>query len=112
MQAFSGYESTSVNSPTYFSGAHHANYDGYKADSADPAAYNVNPLANSYRFIARLRGYGNMTDRWQNVDKDSHNEYLGGYFSDFARDFDYTNAPQPQGCTAAISTDKPVNRPG
>ena len=59
-------------------GAHHDNYDGLKNDGFDPNFYD-NPLANSYRFIHSLRGYGNEVDRWQNIDENSHNEYVGGY---------------------------------
>jgi len=59
-------------------GAHHSNYEGLKNDGVDPDFYD-SPLAHSYRFIRSLRGYGNEVDRWQNVDEDSHNEYVGGY---------------------------------
>jgi len=59
-------------------GAHHSSYDGVKHDGLAPDFYD-SPLAHSYRFIRSLRGYGNEVDRWQNVDEDSHNEYVGGY---------------------------------
>lgn len=59
-------------------GAHHNNYDGVKHDGIHPNFYD-SPLAHSYRFIRSLRGYGNEIDRWQNIDENSHNEYVGGY---------------------------------
>ena len=62
------------------SGAHHNSYDGAK----DPAQVAVNggahdgqALADSYRFIRGLKGYGNEAARWQNVDSSNHNEYYG-----------------------------------
>ena len=34
-------------------------------------------VADGYRFIPGLKGYGNEAARWQNVDSSSHNEYFG-----------------------------------
>jgi len=50
-------------------GAHHQNIDG-KCDTADD-------LYNSYRFLLGVKGLENTTDRWQNKDANSHNEYFG-----------------------------------
>ena len=50
-------------------GAHHGNVDG-KCDTADT-------VANSYRFLLGVKGLENTTNRWQNVDANSHNEYFG-----------------------------------
>ncbi len=50
-------------------GAHHQNIDG-KCDTA-------NTVANSYRFLINVKGLENTTDRWQNKDSNSHNEYFG-----------------------------------
>ncbi|MEW6417203.1 MAG: cytochrome c3 family protein [Nitrospirota bacterium] len=50
-------------------GAHHQNVDG-KCDTA-------NTIANSYRFLSGVKGLENTTDKWQNKDKNSHNEYFG-----------------------------------
>jgi hypothetical protein len=61
------------------SGAHHNSYDGAKADATVPAAsvHNGQLVADGYRFIPGLKGYGNEAARWQNVDANSHNEYFG-----------------------------------
>lgn len=52
-------------------GAHHKNVDG-KLDTADQ-------VYNSYRFLYGVKGYENTTGsyKWQNYDKDNHNEYFG-----------------------------------
>ncbi len=52
-------------------GAHHKNVDG-KLDTADQAY-------NSYRFLFGVKGFENTTGsyKWQNFDKDNHNEYFG-----------------------------------
>jgi predicted CXXCH cytochrome family protein len=50
-------------------GAHHKNVDG-KNDVAD-SDY------NSYRFLWGVKGLENQTDKWQNIDDSSHNEYYG-----------------------------------
>ncbi|MDY7001942.1 MAG: cytochrome c3 family protein, partial [Thermodesulfobacteriota bacterium] len=50
-------------------GTHHQNVDG-KCDTADD-------LYNSYRFLLGVKGLENTTDRWQNKDANSHNEYFG-----------------------------------
>jgi predicted CXXCH cytochrome family protein len=63
------------------SGAHHANFDGAKnADEnyqAAPSVHSGAKVADGYRMIPGLKGYGNTVDRWQNVDANSHNEYFG-----------------------------------
>jgi hypothetical protein len=50
-------------------GAHHQNVEG-KCGTADT-------VANSYRFLLGVKGLENTTDRWQNKDANSHNEYFG-----------------------------------
>jgi hypothetical protein len=50
-------------------GAHHQNVDG-KCDTADQ-------VYNSYRFLLGVKGLENTTDKWQNKDQNSHNEYYG-----------------------------------
>ena len=50
-------------------GAHHQNIDG-QCTSADE-------VYNSYRFLKGVKGFENTSDRWQNVDESSHNEYYG-----------------------------------
>jgi predicted CXXCH cytochrome family protein len=50
-------------------GAHHMNVDG-KCDTATA-------IYNSYRFLRNVKGLENTTDRWQNKDENSHNEYFG-----------------------------------
>jgi len=50
-------------------GAHHQNVDG-KCDVADK-------VYNSYRFLTGVKGLENTTDRWQNKNANSHNEYYG-----------------------------------
>lgn len=50
-------------------GAHHSNVDG-KCETADQ-------VNNSYRFLLGVKGLENMSDKWQNKDADSHNEYFG-----------------------------------
>jgi predicted CXXCH cytochrome family protein len=62
------------------SGAHHRSYDGPK--DPDPDVFNTGvhsgeKLADSYRFIRGLKGYGNTEARWRNLDAGSHNEYYG-----------------------------------
>ena len=79
-------DNSSGNSATYtyrtgiaaISGAHHDSYDGLK-DAGQPAigVENGTEVADGYRFIPGLKGIGNTAARWQNVDKDSHNEYYG-----------------------------------
>jgi len=68
------------------SGAHHNSYDGAKTsvgynshavDGFDPAVHDGQTVADGYRFIPGLKGYGNEAARWQNVDASSHNEYYG-----------------------------------
>ncbi len=64
------------------SGAHHKNYDGAKNGENYPdngnAVHDGQRVANGYRFIVGLKGYGNEITRWSNIDKTSHNEYYGG----------------------------------
>ena len=65
---------------TAISGAHHVNSDGDKSGAVNytaPVVHSGAAVADGYRFIPGLRGYENETDRWQNVSKDSHNEYYG-----------------------------------
>jgi predicted CXXCH cytochrome family protein len=65
---------------TAISGAHHVNSDGDKTGAVNytaPVVHSGAAVADGYRFIVGLKGYENETDRWQNVDKDSHNEYYG-----------------------------------
>jgi len=50
-------------------GAHHGNVDG-QLTTADT-------IANSYRFLLGTKGLENTTDKWQNKDATSHNEYYG-----------------------------------
>jgi len=52
-------------------GVHHKNADG-KLDTADQ-------VYNSYRFLNGVKGYENTSGsyKWQNFDKDNHNEYFG-----------------------------------
>lgn len=52
-------------------GAHHKNVDG-KLDTADE-------IYNSYRFLNGVKGFESTTGsyKWQNFDKDNHNEYFG-----------------------------------
>jgi hypothetical protein len=51
-------------------GSHHKNIDG-KCD-------NPTENYNSYRFLRGVKGFENMgTYKWQNYDKDNHNEYFG-----------------------------------
>ncbi len=50
-------------------GAHHNNVDGQCDVATSPA--------NSYRFLSGVKGYENQTDKWQNVNSASHNEYFG-----------------------------------
>ncbi len=62
------------------SGAHHISFDGAKDPAqipAGPYTHSGEYLANSYRFLAGLKGYGNEDDRWQNLSSTSHNEYYG-----------------------------------
>jgi hypothetical protein len=65
------------------SGAHHNSYDGPKTGQSyyeDKAEHDGQKIADGYRFIPGLWGYGNVTSeaaRWQNVDASSHNEYFG-----------------------------------
>ena len=64
------------------SGAHHNSYDGAKDATnypADETAYHDGQrVADGYRFIVGLKGYGNETTRWENVSSAEHNEYYGG----------------------------------
>jgi hypothetical protein len=63
------------------SGAHHANYDGAKEpvqiEKGVNSEHDGSHVAASYRFLRGLKGYGNTTDRWQNLSATSHNEYFG-----------------------------------
>lgn len=59
-------------------GAHHMNQDGLKNPGQNgQGQHSGATVAAGYRFIPGLKGKGNLTDRWQNVDGTSHNEYFG-----------------------------------
>jgi hypothetical protein len=72
------YEYTKRTGMAAISGAHHNSYDGVK----DTTGYGTNAhhdgqvVADGYRFIPGLKGFGNLTNRWENNDAD-HNEYYG-----------------------------------
>lgn len=77
------------------SGAHHNSYDGAK-DAVnypeDETAYHDGQrVADGYRFIPGLKGYGNETTRWENVSSGEHNEYYGNDSGTFGL------APEPTG---------------
>jgi predicted CXXCH cytochrome family protein len=79
------------------SGAHHNSYDGAKDATnypEDETAYHDGAkVAEGYRFIPGLKGYGNEAARWQNVSAASHNEYYGNNAGTFGL------APEPtSGC--------------
>jgi hypothetical protein len=61
------------------SGAHHNSYDGVKNDTTGyggtEAVHDGAVVADGYRFIPGLVSAGNLTDRWMNIDENSHNEY-------------------------------------
>jgi hypothetical protein len=90
-QLLTGFTDATTNTyvPTYrrglaaISGAHHNSYDGAKATTSNPTAprvHNGQDVADGYRFIPGLKGYGNTTsdaDRWKNASSTSHNEYYG-----------------------------------
>lgn len=64
------------------SGAHHNSYEGLKdpaqiPDVAGAGVHSGEELADSYRFLRGLKGWGNEAVRWENVDSTSHNEYFG-----------------------------------
>ncbi len=64
------------------SGAHHSSYDGAKDATnytAGAGTHDGAKVAEGYRFIPGLKGYGNEQagDRWENFDANSHNEYYG-----------------------------------
>jgi predicted CXXCH cytochrome family protein len=80
------FEGTRRTGMAAISGAHHNSYDGAKDSLAtnylrdESALHDGQKVADSYRFIPGLKGYGNDTAvaaRWQNVDASSHNEYFG-----------------------------------
>lgn len=81
LAALQGYEGPS-GSPQLTKGAHHQSFDGVKNIMSPNPEFYANPLANSYRFIRGLEGYGNESERWQNNSSTSHNEYAGGYAND------------------------------
>jgi hypothetical protein len=79
------------------SGAHHASYDGAKDATNYPedetAYHDGQKVADGYRFIPGLKGYGNETTRWENVSASEHNEYYGNNSGTFGL------APEPtSGC--------------
>jgi predicted CXXCH cytochrome family protein len=65
------------------SGSHHNSYDGVKESmgynnaATDGATHDGQIVADGYRFIPGLYGYGNETTRWENVSPTEHNEYYG-----------------------------------
>ena len=76
---FQGVKRTGIAS---ISGAHHNSYDGSKAAAVNAtseadALHDGQRVADGYRFIPGLKGYGNEAARWQNVNATSHNEYFG-----------------------------------
>jgi hypothetical protein len=79
------------------SGAHHNSYDGAKDATNYPedetAFHDGQRVADGYRFIPGLKGYGNETTRWENVSPTEHNEYYGNNAGTFGL------APEPtSGC--------------
>ncbi len=90
--ALEGYEGPTGNM-RLTKGAHHQSFDGIKTIMSPNQEFYDNPLANSYRFIRGLKGYGNEVERWQNNSPTSHNEYFGGYentpFGDTLKSTDY-----------------------
>jgi hypothetical protein len=79
------------------SGAHHNSYDGAKDATNYPddetAFHDGQRVADGYRFIPGLKGYGNETTRWENVSSTEHNEYYGNNAGTFGL------APEPtSGC--------------
>jgi hypothetical protein len=79
------------------SGAHHASYDGKKDATNYPedetAYHDGQRVADGYRFIPGLKGWGNETTRWENVNSSEHNEYYGNNAGTFGL------APEPtSGC--------------
>jgi len=64
-----GWRGGALTSMVAIKGSHHRNIDG-KCDTA-------NYIYNSYRFLLGVKGLENTTDRWQNKDSNSHNEYFG-----------------------------------
>ena len=79
------------------SGSHHNSYDGAKDATNYPedetAFHDGQRVADGYRFIPGLKGYGNETTRWENVSSAEHNEYYGNNAGTFGL------APEPtSGC--------------
>ena len=79
------------------SGAHHKSYDGVKDatnySEDETAFHDGDKVAEGYRFIPGLKGYGNETTRWENVSSTEHNEYYGNNAGIFGL------APEPtSGC--------------
>ncbi len=58
-------------------GAHHANTEG----QCNPPNSSAATVGGSYRFLYAIKGYenmaGNLLDRWQNKNANTHNEYYG-----------------------------------
>lgn len=101
LTALQGYEGP-TGSPVLTRGAHHQSFDGVKNRMAPDPGFYANPLANSYRFIRGLKGYGNEIERWQNNSATSHNEYAGGYASDaignLLKNTDFATTPTCSRC--------------
>ena len=80
------------------SGSHHNSYDGAKdavnyTEGGGASVHDGQAVADGYRFIPGLKGYGNETTRWENVDSTEHNEYYGNNAGTFGL------APEPtSGC--------------
>ena len=83
------------------SGAHHNNYDGAKDAVNYPedetAFHDGQKVADGYRFIPGLKGYGNETNRWENNYAD-HNEYYGDNDGVFDGGFGDDGAGPTGGC--------------
>jgi hypothetical protein len=71
------------------SGAHHNSHDGAKTSTGyptdTPSVHDGAVVADGYRFIPGLEGYGNEAARWQNVDSASHNEYYADNGTGFSQ---------------------------
>lgn len=80
------FEGTRRTGMAAISGAHHNSQDGAKdatnytrADDATSQLHDGAKVAEGYRFIVGLKGFGNdqAGDRWENASATSHNEYYG-----------------------------------
>jgi hypothetical protein len=88
------------------SGAHHNNQDGAKTPLQNvQGEHSGVQVANSYRFIPGLKGYGNTVDRWQNASPTSHNEYFAAISKDITSCGDCHIEGSIPGITARMSPD-------